>query len=424
MFSIFLQPSVEGIEIKCVYEFQSNKCQVHDVDLSNIFRVEYFEFSVSAEEMNKTTVIEFLDGHVDFIPSEVVDQFPNLIELEIRGSDVPIIKNDFFSSKFDKIKRLEIVGYRTVFIEEKAFTHLKNLEELELYVNKIKSLNFALFSNNRKLKRIDLSDNQITAIHPKLFENLNHLSFIDLGLNECIDKKFGCENCTNTIDHEELNRGLSLCYFHCFVDNECGKNLNAIANIKCEFSEGLFEISKDLNFKTQQCKIKELKIGTKSTAKMELFSGSKNEKQNVTMLDINQKIYPVDKIPREIFQEFPSLSQLKISNMGIYYLQDNFFSTDFMKIEYLDLSHNRIEEIEENAFENSVSLKWLNLESNDLGVLHSFEFRNNKKLEYINFSNNPIEKINRRAFKDLNNLKFVQFEKNGEYDYVEIFCDK
>jgi Leucine-rich repeat (LRR) protein len=129
------------------------------------------------------------------------------------------------------------------------------------------------------------------------------------------------------------------------------------------------------------------------------------------MLDFNQKIQ-IHKIPREIFEEFPSLRQLKISNMYVLVLQDNFFSTDFVKIEYLDLSDNSIEEIEENALDNLVNLKWLNLESNELQALHSFEFRNNKKLEYISLKNNEIVKIDRRAFKNLEHLKFVQLEEN------------
>jgi Leucine-rich repeat (LRR) protein len=197
-------------------------------------------------------------------------------------------------------------------------------------------------------------------INPKLFENFNHLIFINLLYNKCISDKFGCDDCTDVIDHEELNRELSACYFNCFVDNECGKNLNSSVEFQCEYSEGLFEITEELNLKAQQCKITELKFPTKSSATSEKFSGSKDEKQNVTMLDFNRKI-SIDKIPREIYEEFPSLRQLKISNMRLGVLQNIFFPTDFLNIEYLDLSRNEIKHIEENTFENLVNLTWLNL---------------------------------------------------------------
>ncbi len=404
------------MELKCEYQqrnYDSFKiCMVERVDLSEIFRDDNFEFSGSTEEMNVTTQVVFdRSPNVDFIPPAVVNKFPNLIGLQVFGSNVPIIKNDLFTSKFHKIKRLHIRWSKTEFIEEKAFTHLKNSEELYLTGNKIKSLSSTLFSNNRKLKHIDLSDNQISIIHPKLFENLNHLKVIDLSNNKCISENIGCENCTDVFDHAELNRELSACYFNCFVDNECGKDLNASVEFKCEFYEELFEISNALNFKTQQCKITEIKFPTKSNATIEIFSGSKNEKQNVTMLDFN-RIISIDKIPREIFEEFPSLRQVKIPNMWIRVLKENLFSTDFMKIEYLDLSHNNIEKIEENSFKNLVNLKWLNLESNFLKVLNSFEFRNNKKLKYINLNKNKIGKINRSALRDLKNLKLVQLEEN------------
>jgi Leucine-rich repeat (LRR) protein len=348
---------------------------------------------------------------VDFIPPEVVDKFPKLIELGVFWSYVPIIKNDLFSPKFDKIKRLTITESKTEFIEKKAFQPLKNLEELILSSNRIKILSSTLLSNNPKLEIVDLSWNEIISIHPKWFEYLYQLKNIKFDYNRCVNDEFGCEDCTDVIDHEELDRGLSACYFNCFVDNECGKDLNTSVEIECEYSEEFFEISEELNFKAQQCKITEIKFPAKSSATMEKFSGSKNEKQNVTMLDFN-RIISIHKIPREIFEEFPSLRQVKISNMSIPVLKDNFFSTDFVKIEYLDLSHNRIEEIKEKALDNLVSLKWLNLESNDLKVLNSFEFRNNKKLEYINLKKNEIQKIDRGAFKNLENLRYIQLEKN------------
>jgi Leucine-rich repeat (LRR) protein len=406
--SSFLQPSVEGVELKCEYTWSSNECVIWRVDLSNIFREEIFKVSASSEKLNETTVIKFVwSPNVDFVPPAVVDKFSNLTELEIFDSNVPIIKNNLLDSKFDKIKRLFIGLTQTEFIEEKAFQHLKNLEILSLQQNNIKSLNSTLFSNNPRLKHINLWRNKITAIHPKFFKNLNQLSFVKLHENECIGEGFGCEDCT--IDHEELNRELSACYFNCFVDNECGNDLNASVEFKCEYSDGLFEIMRELNLKTQQCKITEIKFPAKSSAS--ILSGSKNKKQNVTMLDFNRKI-SIDKIPREIFQEFPSLSLLKISHMWIRVLKDNWFSTDFMKIEHLDLSNNRIGEIEENALDNLANLKWLNLESNFLRVLNSFEFRNNKKLEYINLKKNKIQKIHRNAFKNLKNLKYVRFINN------------
>jgi hypothetical protein len=159
MIFYYLQASVEGIVLKCKYYHTAytsanlKQCDIPFVDLSNIFREESFEFSVEADLVSETTSVWFRDSpYVDFIPPAVVDKFPNLIELGVYMSNVPIIKNDLFSSKFYKIKELSITYSKTEFIEEKAFQQLKNLEELDLSENKIKSLNSALFSNNQKLK--------------------------------------------------------------------------------------------------------------------------------------------------------------------------------------------------------------------------------------------------------------------------------
>jgi hypothetical protein len=242
--SCFLHPNVQGIRLICDYDKSDKKCNVNSVDLSNIFREEIFEIFATAEEMSETIAINFeLSPNVDFIPPAVVDQLPNLIGLEVFWSIVPIIKNDLFSSRFGKIKRLWFTWSAIEFIEEKAFQHLKNLEELNLFNNKIKSLSSTLFSNNPKLKIIDLSENEIIVIHPKLFESLSQLKNIKLKGKNCVDDKFGCEDCTDVIDHEELDRELSACYSNCFFDNECGKNLNSSVEFQCEFTEGLFEIT-------------------------------------------------------------------------------------------------------------------------------------------------------------------------------------
>jgi hypothetical protein len=194
--SSFLQRSVEGIGLKCGYNqlLQNNFkiCEVEKVDLSNIFREENFEISGSTEELSETNGIEFRESpHVDFIPPAVVERFPNLIAIVVDSSIVPIIKNDLFSSKFDKIKGLSIVRSNIEFIEEKAFQHLKILEEINFTDNKIKRSKCALFSNNPKLMQIDLRLNEITIILPKLFKNLYQLKEVKLEDNECIDEDFG-----------------------------------------------------------------------------------------------------------------------------------------------------------------------------------------------------------------------------------------
>jgi Leucine-rich repeat (LRR) protein len=95
---------VEGIRLTCYYRNSIKKCEIYKIDLSNIFREEKFEISGSADEISETIAIEFrYSPNVHFIPPAIVDTFPNLIELEVTWSKVPIIKNDLFSSKFYKI---------------------------------------------------------------------------------------------------------------------------------------------------------------------------------------------------------------------------------------------------------------------------------------------------------------------------------
>ncbi len=85
-------------------------------------------------------------------------------------------------------------------------------------------------------------------------------------------------------------------------------------------------------------------------------------------------------MPLGIFDEFPSLSQVRITRVKLPVLsKSGLFSTDLRKILYLDISENGLEDIEIGALDNLVNLKWLNLASNNLKILHSFVFRDNLK---------------------------------------------
>jgi hypothetical protein len=109
----------------------------------------------------------------------------------------------------------------------------------------------------------------------------------------------------------------------------------------------------------------------------------------------------VEFIPKEVLQQFVSLNGLKIWFSFMPVLRDDFFTADFVQIEYLQLQGNRMKIIESKAFKFLTKLKWIDLGLNEIQQITDNIFANNKQLEFISFFANLIETVHEKLFDDL-----------------------
>ena len=99
------------------------------------------------------------------------------------------------------------------------------------------------------------------------------------------------------------------------------------------------------------------------------------------------------------------------------------------KLEYLNIRHNKIKNVEQNLFRDFVSLTELSLSDNEIEVLQPNLFTNCKKLEKIYFSRNKISAINKNTFNGLeklqnlslldNNLKILERNTFGDLKFLK-----
>ncbi len=202
--------------MECRYaEFLSDHwCIVESADLSSKTIDASFTFSGTQEQKQKQTRITFLSsGRVAHLPRNIIEEFPKLNVLEIQRSDIPILRNDFFTPEFSKLQVIALSFNHIKIIEENVFGLLPDLKEIDLHENEIKSLPANLFLNNRNLQEINLMNNKIMMIHPGTFKNLNQLIRVDLEGNECIERDFVCPFCDKKLSlTSELHHYLQPCY--------------------------------------------------------------------------------------------------------------------------------------------------------------------------------------------------------------------
>ncbi len=208
-----------------------NYCALTSIDLSEKYKNSHFLFTGTPEQKSATNVFFNRPSKVDFLPKEVLNDFPQFNSLSINYCDtLTIIKNDLFTKDFSAIQYLHLSFNKIESIEANAFQHLRKLKWISLGNNQMQSLPHQIFRNNPEIIIMWLGSNKINSITPDFFKNLNKLQFVSLLKNQCIENYFGCSTGSCSVTQSELDSSLSTCYSN-FLNTVGGKS--KIESLKC-----------------------------------------------------------------------------------------------------------------------------------------------------------------------------------------------
>ncbi|XP_055377442.1 leucine-rich repeat-containing protein 15-like [Condylostylus longicornis] len=117
----------------------------------------------------------------------------------------------------------------------------------------------------------------------------------------------------------------------------------------------------------------------------------------------------IPKIPIELFNVYPDLKQLSISNAYVEELPDNLTSNN---LEFLYLSNNKLKSIENNVFKSLPNLKYLWLSNNQIEKINEFAFDDMDNLLFLELSNNEITELSDLLFQNIPKLTSLFLSKN------------
>ncbi|KAM0679485.1 hypothetical protein GINT2_002328 [Glugoides intestinalis] len=132
--------------------------------------------------------------------------------------------------------------------------------------------------------------------------------------------------------------------------------------------------------------------------------------KNIKRLDITG-IKELEKIPDLLFDDLTNLESLSLVNNNIKELQPNLFN-NLQKLEYLNLSKNKLTELPSCVFDGLVNLKSLRLEDNNIKELQPNLFNNLQKLKSLNLSSNKLTEIPEGILSELGSLQELDLSKN------------
>jgi Leucine-rich repeat (LRR) protein len=141
------------------------------------------------------------------------------------------------------------------------------------------------------------------------------------------------------------------------------------------------------------------------------FSGVESSKHKTTWIWFD-KIGRVAHLPRNLFKVYTNLDKLQIPDSDIPILKNDFFKPEFKKFRRLELTHDNIKMIDENAFRHLKNLTEFDFSNNEISSLPIKLFHKNRKLKKINLSRNKIKVIPPGTVKNLNHLVRVDLWAN------------
>jgi hypothetical protein len=193
-----------------------------DTDFSAYYENEehYFSLTDGYSKSDINTFYIWGSSTLDFIPLDIVTEFPYLNGIYIISSNLPTVKSGFFKEELSNIEYLFLGSNNIEVIQPEAFQYLVYLKWINLYYNQLKTLSYRLFKDNPYLIYINLQGNQIASIHSNFFAGLNNLKLVDFSGNSgCINDNIGCETCS--ITQSDLRGKLQGCFDKCSKGTTC-----------------------------------------------------------------------------------------------------------------------------------------------------------------------------------------------------------
>jgi Leucine-rich repeat (LRR) protein len=340
----------------------------------------------------------------------------NIVRFYISNNDIGTLKHPWHLSGFLELKEFWADAARIQYIEVGAFKYvtklyklylrynlienlqpevfqgLESLEELRLEGNRLQEVNAHVFKHLKKMEELYLDNNLIEILDSGAFYGLDRLKILSFGNN------FIARLAPNTFHglisledlrlHQNYLRSLDLKLFHAL------KNLTNLRLDNNEIEDMVFNIFSDLH------SLVRLNINGNCLRKF--------QRHDVSNMGIkNNQSQP------HTFAALSKLVHLHASDNLLEEL-DSSILKDLVSLKFLDLSRNRLRNLQEDTFVHNRLLTDLLLSNNQMLVIpKNMSFIKANSLKKLYLSSCGVADISERIFEYLPNLQDVRLDRNS-----------
>jgi Leucine-rich repeat (LRR) protein len=284
---------------------------------------------------------------------------------------------------------------------------MRNLKKLGLEKNVIHLVNNLTFKYLYNLTELNLSDNLLTLLKPGTFSALVNLTKLNLEMNPIATLHIDCfigldqlsylkiQNKVNQIEMYQLSveKKLFLPKLDSIIfDHDVAEfirlfDLTRIQKISLDNCEIDVDISRQLNFKDmKQIYLQNLRL----LGNLSFYNYISDFGEY--LLEIDLSFNSIDfKEPNQFISKSKNLEKLWMAGVNITCFEKALNLGTFKKLVLLDLSYNMMDIIRTDYLKTTPELKYLNLSHNRICQLQDYSFFSNSKLTVLDLSNNQIE---------------------------------
>uniref|UniRef100_A0A8C4LRD3 Slit homolog 1 protein n=1 Tax=Equus asinus asinus TaxID=83772 RepID=A0A8C4LRD3_EQUAS len=334
------------------------------------------------------------------------------IRLELNG--IKSIPPGAFSP-YRKLRRIDLSNNQIAEIAPDAFQGLRSLNSLVLYGNKITDLPRGVFGGLYTLQLLLLNANKINCIRPDAFQDLQNLSLLSLYDNKIQSLAKGTFTSLRAIQTLHLAQNPFICDCNLkWLADFLRTNPIETSGARCASPRRL------ANKRIGQIKSKKFRCSAKEqyfipgTEDYQLNSECNSDvvcphkcRCEASMVECSS--LKLTKLPERVPQ---STAELRLNNNEISILEATGMFKKLNHLKKINLSNNKVSEIEDGAFEGAASVSELHLTANQLESIRSGMFRGLDGLRTLMLRNNRISCIHNDSFTGLRNVRLLSLYDN------------
>ncbi|XP_034838488.1 protein artichoke [Maniola hyperantus] len=366
-----------------------------DTPIKSIDEYAFFGVNRTLEE------IYMYNTRIDEFPKKAFKILGNLTTLSIDGHRMTSLSKDIFAGSLatGRLERLHLANGRLSDIPVEAFQNLKKLKKLDLHGNRLATLKRNQFRGLRDTEVLDLSYNNITKLDGSHIGDLTKLGWCNASHNLLPD-----------IPRGMFARNTVIKVVH--LDNNKIKKLDTNSFKGMRFLRRLYLQDNEISEVGTGTFTAVTRIGTVDLARNKITKVSYQMFQAVKYAElINLAENNITFIDKQAFTDL-YLAVVNISHNELSNIEPGAFQ-NCNNMTLLDLSHNKLKEINNKAFDENTYASEFQVSYNEFTDLGQIPIQNMTGIKVLNASYNSITTIPKTAFPKLYELHTVDISHNN-----------
>uniref|UniRef100_A0A3B4WGH4 Slit homolog 2 (Drosophila) n=1 Tax=Seriola lalandi dorsalis TaxID=1841481 RepID=A0A3B4WGH4_SERLL len=341
--------------------------------------------------------------------TEIPTNLPETItEIRLEQNAIKVIPAGAFSP-YKKLRRIDLSNNQISELASDAFQGLRSLNSLVLYGNKITEISKGLFEGLFSLQLLLLNANKIACLRVDAFQDLHNLNLLSLYDNKLQTIAKGTFSSLRAIQTLHLAQNPFICDCHLkWLADYLQDNPIETSGARCTSPRRLANKRigqiKSKKFRCSGTEDYRSKLGGDCFA--DLACPEKCRCEGTTVDCSNQKL---TKIPDHIPQY---TAELRLNNNEFTVLEATGIFKKLPQLRKINLSNNRITDIEEGTFEGASGVNELILTSNRLENIHHRMLKGLSGLRTLMLRSNRISCVSNSSFVGLSSVRLLSLYDN------------